>query len=64
MNKTQKCIERFEIKLATLIENSRGEWMPYAALIGTLNMAADDLSKKASGLPVDGDDLYEKMMGG
>jgi len=64
MNKTVKSIECFEKKLNTLIENSKGEHMPYAALIGVLHMAIDDLSKEASSLPVDGDQLYRIVFEG
>jgi len=65
MNKTQKGIECFEKNLNTMIENSKGDHMPYAALIGVLHLAIDDLSKEASCLPVDGDQLYETiLMGG
>ena len=64
MNKTQKGIQCFEKNLATMIANSRGEWMPFAGLIGVLQMAIDDLSKEASRLPVDGDDLHEAILNG
>ncbi len=65
MNKTQNGIACFEKNLNTMIDNSKGDHMPYAALIGVLHMAIDDLSKEASGLPVDHGELSDKiLMGG
>ena len=64
MNKTVNGIACFEKNLNTMIESSKGDHMPYAALIGVLHLAIDDLSKEASSLPVDGDQFYRRVFEG
>jgi hypothetical protein len=58
MNKTQKEIAEFEQAILDVINKHRSEFIPYSAIIGVLHMAASDIDKEASGLPLSGDQLY------
>lgn len=63
-NRTQKAIHKFDRALKKLVDNHRGEDLPYCAIVGCLNMTAHDLSNEACELPVNGDALSEKILAG
>ena len=47
MTRVQTEITKFEIAIRQVIENHRGPYLPYSAIIGVLSMVSFDLNREA-----------------